>query len=265
MDVATDMSRADAFLIRYRPIAARDEFRNVAVALITEGGEFASVRHLPPSQVTGKLRERGLLDTALVGIGRLIADNPTAALHRMRGMQGRLSGSVLIDGPMPTDVAGDPPGALSSLYRALVAVKSVRSPGTTRGALLDRSVAALRDKGAKVRIGEYFHDYLVDALISPADKAAVILHAQSFDIVRKDWTRAEYETAHFLWAAEKTRTEALCVVQPPVLTDDRAAVSHARVTRWLADAGVTVVGPSDLSQLASRFGPTEQLALSMAI
>lgn len=256
--------RATAFLVQYRGGPTRGEPRNVAVALVAHDGGYAAVKHLPPSQLGERIRERGIVDGALVALARAMVCSADA-INRIESLRAIHGSSLLIGDPMPTDLGAEPDLVLASVFKALVARPVARRAGRTKGEILDRTVATFRRAGAPIRVGQYVGDFLLDAIVEPTGEPAVAIHAQSFEGARREWSRIEHETGHFLYAVEHLRRDAICVIQPPAQTaDDAAAASYSRVGRWLTDAGVTVATPAALATLSARFGSDEQLPLIMA-
>jgi hypothetical protein len=256
--------RGTAYLVQYRHNPGRNEARNIAVALVAHDSDFAAVKHLPQSQFADRLRERGIVDDALVSLGKaLVLDgDPTARMERLRGAA---YGSLQVGDPMPTEIVGNPADVLSRLFKALVARPSSRRPGRTRGEVLDRTVAAFRQVGVPVRVGQYQGDFLIDALVQTDHNGDYAVHAQSFDAVRRDWSSAEHQAAHFLYAIGKLNQQAICVIEPPADVERAAKMSYERIRRWLGDAGVEMASLSTLAHVAARFETTQQLPLIPAI
>ena len=267
MDAVDLLDRGQSFLVQYQLSSSRGELRNIAVVLVAESGGFAAVKHLPPSLLAGRVREQGILDAALVSLADVVSRQPEEALARLDRLRRRREGTLVIGDPMPTDMAGSPERALAATFKALVTRPTARRAGYGKAEILDRAVSTLRGVGATVRVGEYLDDFLIDALIVQArDNPPAIIHAQTFDGARRDWSRLEQETAHFLFASEQIRGEAICVVQPPTERNgvEAGARSYSRVERWIADAGAAMIGPSAVASVAARFGTDHQLPLVMA-
>jgi hypothetical protein len=257
-------SRAYAYLLQYRPSTTRGEARNVAVALVAEDGGYAAVKHLPPSQLAERLRESGIVDSALVSLAQAVRGGGNAA-GRLEAIRSRGAGSLLIGEPMPTDLGGEPDAVLAMIFRTLVARPSHRRTGRSKAEVLDRTVASLRHVGAQVRIGQYVNDFLLDAVIEPRDQPLVAVHAQSFDSDRKEWAPIEHEAGHFLYAVHRLRREAIFVVEPPSQSAPEAAsTSYERISRWLVDAGVALATTPSLPTMASRYESRDQLPLFMS-
>ena len=259
------MEQGTYFVVQYRSAPSRNEVRNIGVALIAGDGQFGALKHLPPSQLSSRIRTQGILDAALVGLGRIVGDDPLRAAERLAAMSLSSNGSVLIGRPMPADLGDDAADTMDALYKALIAQRVGRPPGLSRGVLLDRVVDTFRKSGAPVRRGEYLNDYLIDAIVAPAKAPSTAIHVQSFAVGSRDWARAEKETGYFLHAIETLGVPALCVIQPPPNTAaDDALQSYGRAERMIRHAGVATVQPSDVELFAGRFQAEEQLPLVMA-
>jgi hypothetical protein len=257
--------RGTAYLVQYRHNPGRNEARNIGVALVAHDFDFAAIKHLPQSQFADRLRERGIVDDALVSLGKSLelAGDPAGRMERLRVAT---YGSLQVGDPMPTEIDGSPADVLSRLFKALVARPTSRRPGRTKADVLDRTVAAFRQIGAPVRVGQYQGDFLLDALVESDRDGDYAVHTQSFDAMRRDWSSVEHQAAHFLYAIGKLNQRAISVIEPPASDVESAAtVSYQRIGRWLGDAGVEVASLSTLARLAARFQTTHQLPLIPAI
>lgn len=253
-----------AYVIQHQYSPGRTDGRSVAVALVAEDGGFGAVKHLPPSQLAERLRERGIVDAALVSLARVVAGGPDA-IERLEAIRSRGMGGLTIGEPLSTDLGGAPDTVLSALFHALVARPTSRRSGRTKGEVLDRTVATFRRVGAPVRVGKYVGDFLMDAVVEPADRPELVVLAQSFEGFRKNWGPVEHEAGHFLYAVERMQRKGVCVLQPPVRGDETAMAAFARVSRWCSDSGVEVASTPNLAALAARFGSPEQLPMFMAM
>ncbi len=264
MDAASLITRrGHYFLIRYRAGAARDEGRNVGIALVSSSGDYAAVKHLPASQLSARLREQGILDSALVGLARRLGGEESA-FERLLEMSSRANGSLTVEPPMPADLARGADRTLSALYKGLVAQKVGRRPGLAKSQLLDKVIDTFRHSGAPIRRGQYIDDFLLDAIASRDRDSVTAIHAQSFAASDRDWSRVEKDTGYFLFALDRLDADGLCVIQRPTsLSDDPAKKSYDRVDRWITRAGVRAVELSDLSAIAQGFQSNEQLPLFM--
>lgn len=251
------------YLIRHRPALARHEERSVAVAVVSEQGDYAAVKHLPPSQISQHLRGQGIFDSALVSLGRLIADDPRGAANRLDDLRDRTTGSLVVTEGMPADLSNGPKETLDALFAALVSQRRSRPSGIQKAQVLDRTVDLLRQTGAPVARGEYLEDFLIDAIVTPRDRRPTIIHAQSF-ATHRDWSRAERETGYFLLAAGTLGVASVCVLQAPVGDDDDARRSFERIERLVRRTGIRSVESKDFDQVARSFAPEEQLPLLMA-
>jgi hypothetical protein len=264
MDVVT---RPGYFsLIRYRADAARDELRNVAVALVDEEGEFAAIRSAPISSLSPQLRAQGLLDAMLVGLARdLMAPTRVDGLARLGSLQSQLSAVLLISSPRPAAISTSPKATLDSLYKALVAPKASRGLGIARSHVLDRVIETFRSGGTPVARGTYLKDFILDAVASPSGRPQLPIHTLSFALPNRDWSHVERDTGHFLFAVRQLKTIGVCVVQPPsAISHPSASASLGRITRWLTTEGVETIVPDELMALVARFSPVEQLPLVMS-
>lgn len=266
MDPSILMSdRGQYFVIKYRQSATRNELRNVGIALVAEDGSFASVKHLPPSQLAARLRPQGILDSALVGIGKVVSSDTRRAIERLSAMGSAFASSVTIEPGRPADLSPGPSATLDAIFRTLVAQRSSRATGVTRGKLLDKVVDAFRRGGSDIRRGEYVDDFLIDAMVETPRAPATAIHVQSFALAHRDWPRAERETGYFLYAAGQMDVNCLCVIQPPTeISDDDGRRSYDRVARLVGRAGVVSVDPCDLATVTPRFESSDQLPLVMA-
>jgi hypothetical protein len=226
---------------------------------------FAALKHLPHSQFNERLREQGIIDNALVSLGRSLQEADDAN-RRMERLSDAMYGSLLVGKAMPTEIVGSPEDALSRLFKALVARPTSRRPGRSKADVLDRTVAALRHVGAPVRVGQYEGDFLFDAVVDSDRGGSVAVHTQSFHVTRRHWSSIEHEAAHFLYAIGRLSQAAVSVIEPPARDADAAATgSYERVGRWFADAGVEVTSLSTLPGLVARFETPHQLSLIAAI
>jgi len=257
--------RGQYFVIKYRSSATRNEVRNVGIALVAEDGSFATVKHLPPSQLAARLRPQGILDSALVGIAKVVGSDTQRAIERLNAMGSTFGSSVMIDPGRPADISLNPSATLDAIFGALVGQKSGRPAGLPKGKLLDKVVDTFRRGGSVIRRGEYLDDFLIDALVQESTAPATAIHVQSFALAHRDWSRAERETGYFLYAADHMNVDCLCVIQPPTeISDDDGRRSYDRVTRLVGRAGVLSVEPRNLATVAPRFATGDQLPLVMA-
>jgi len=266
MDAAALLDRrAQFFVLRYRARPSRDEARNLGVALIAEAGSFAMVKHLPVSQLAPSVRDQGILDAALVGIGRTIAREGAAAIDILQSWEQLSAGSIEISGPKPADLGSQPSASLDALYKALVVQRTGRRPGLSKGMLLDKVVNQFRQVGAPIQRGKYLGDFLMDAVVTKDQSAWTALFVESFAHQGHDWSRAERNAGYFLFALDQIAAGALVVLQAPTDTDATDAWrSYERVSHWISRTGLPAVDPIDLPGLAGGYSSEEQLALVMA-
>jgi hypothetical protein len=110
----------------------------------------------------------------------------------------------------------------------------------------------------------YVNDFAIDALISGPSHAAI--QVLSFCVGDSRGVTVEREAGHFLFGMERLNLDATAVLQPPIESSGKVLwTSYDRVQRWLDDAGVASVRPSDIQVLAERYGGHHQLPLSYAV
>lgn len=252
-------------VLRYRSSPSRDETRNIAVMLVDALGNYAEVKAASVGSVSRRLRTQGIMDALLVGISRDLRDHPAVGLRRLEELSETLDGSLLATEPRPTAIPGQPRETLDALFAALVAPHTSRGPGIPKSRVLDRVVASFRETGTPIRRGAYVGDFLFDALVEASGHGPLAIHAESFALPNRDWASAERDAGHFLYAVQRLRPEAICVVQEPSdISTEAARRSHERILRWLGDSGVPHVAPGSISIVARSFAPEEQLPLVMA-
>jgi hypothetical protein len=240
-------------LLRWRPDATRDEARNIAVLLVDEVHDFASLEHAPLSSISQRLREQGILDDVLVGLKERLASIAEMGSDELRALSRDFQRSLVVTAPKRVAV-DDPAATLHALYGAFVAPRrggGSRAP--TKGVILDRVVQALRAQGARARRGAYIDDFIFDVVVE-GERDRAVFEVLSFAVERKDWTPVERDAGHFLYAVQRLEVHGRAVVQPP-LNGHSAAESYKRVRRWLDTEKVPIVAPEDLKD--------QQLALDV--
>jgi hypothetical protein len=245
--MVSDETRRGFFsIVRWRADIARDEARNIAVVLADVEGEYSKLRAVPLSAVSPRLHEQGLLDAMLVGLERRLDedDEPFTAEHLYK-LHRDLQHSVYVTEPKPVAVT-DPDNALTALYRAFVASRGGGRRGQTKGVVLDKVVAALRNRGMSVRRGAYVEDFIFDVVIDEVDRYTPV-EVLSFAAPRKDWSPLEKDAGHFLFALSQLSVPGAAVVQPPPPELDAAVEPYTRVRRWFDHADVPVSDPDDVS------------------
>jgi hypothetical protein len=250
-------------LVRYTADLARGELRNVAVILVGEDPSSGAVRAAPLSRVAPKVRQAGVLDAVLRSLAARLNSGQIVGQAGLMNIASASPSSIFITTPRPAVIDVDLASTLDNLYRAFVGVRSAREP-LRKGEILDRLVASLVRMGASVQRDAYVRDFAIDALVSgPTDAAIQVL---SFCIGGSRGVTVERETGHFLFGLERLNLEATAVVQPPTDAASRDLwASYDRVQRWLDDAGVSFIRPSDIPALARRYGGVEQLPLTYAL
>jgi len=235
-------------VVRWRPDPTRNECKNVAVVLVDAEGQFGGVKPAPISAVSSKLREQGLLDSMIHGIASQFDSAAKPDLEWLKQAHLQMTRSLILTEPKRTAVP-DPTQTLEALYSTLVKPPSVRSSNQTKGRVLDKVIDAIRGRGLQVRRGDYFHDFLFDAIVLNGKKP-VALEVLSFASQAKSFTSAEHDAGHFLFALENVPVErGVAVVQAPLEpdVDELAQTSYARVRRWFGSAGVEAVTPEQFS------------------
>jgi len=119
----------------------------------------------------------------------------------------------------------------------------------TKGVVLDRVVDTLPKRGYHVNRGQYIEDFLFDAVIRvSAHKPPSAVEVLSFATSAKEWTGAEHDAGHFLYAVQQAHLKSLAVVQPPDAKSlETAIASYKRVLRWFNKAGVPTLEPHQLA------------------
>jgi hypothetical protein len=236
-------------VLRWRSDVGRDEAKNLAILLVDPEGQWGGMRAAPLSAISSRLKDQGILDSMLVGLSKQFESEDKPDLTRLQSLRETLQHSIYLTEPKPTAVA-DVNEALHALYRAFIAPKAGGARVITKGVVLDRVVETLRKRGFSVNRGHYVEDFLFDAVVKEGPRQpASALEVLSFATAAKEWTGAEHDAGHFLYAVEQVRLQPLAVVQPPdrERSADTAAVSFKRVMRWFDKAGVRTVEPSELA------------------
>jgi hypothetical protein len=249
----TGIDRGFYSVVRWRPNGTRDEARNVAVVLVDSEGQFGGVRIAPLSSLSSDTRQQGLLDTILHGLESQFEEGQRPDLSRLRELSENLSQSLYVTAPRPTAVP-DPDLTLQALYKALVA-PTATPRSLTKGVVTDQVVRSLRQRGWRVRRGEYLDDFVFDAVIDRPE-GVLVCDVLSFATIKKDWIPAERDAGHFLYGIGRLHLSGMAVIQPPPEdSNDYAKTSFERVRHWFDEAAVPVHAPEDLTSL--------QLSLSL--
>jgi hypothetical protein len=241
------MQRGYYSILRWTSDPTRDEARNVAVLLVDAEGQFGGLRAAPISALSSNLRQQGLLDSLLQGLTQQFEAQDKPDLGRLTSLQLALSRSLYLTEPAPVAVP-DPGTTLVALYRAYVAPKP--SPrAETKGVLLDQVVTSLRQWGYTTRRAEYFGDHLFDAIVDRREGQAVV-EVLSFASSARDWSGAERDAGHFLYATEQVGVPGAVVIKAPTdRSRESALTSYERVHRWLDKAHVPTVASDRLEDL----------------
>jgi hypothetical protein len=240
-------------LLRWRRDIARSEARNVAVIVLDADGKHAVLQAAPISSISKKLYSQGILDAVVAGLEQRLSDTDRPA-SLLADLGKSLDRSLYLTPLMPTAVA-DLDSTAQVLYRALVKPRSSGSGEITSGKLLDDIVARLRKHGLAVRRGEYLSSFLFDAVIDgPRERA--VLEVLSFATSAKDWTAAEHNAGHFLYAVDKLRMKSAAVIKPPNEKSAKAAHrAYDHVCGWMKDENIRVLAPEDAPETLAGVTP----------
>ncbi len=241
------MNRGYYSVIRWAADATRDEAKNVAVVLVDAEGQFGGLRAAPPSAIGGNLREQGLLDSLMQGLAAQFDSDDKPDLRKLQAWRGNLSRSLYLTDPKPVAVS-DSGATLRALYRAFVAPKSAPR-SATKGVVLEQVVTTFRKWGVTAHLGQYVDDYLFDAVVAVNSKPTVI-EVLSFATGTRDWSTAERDAGHFVFAVDQTGLPAAAVVNPPTDASKlTAGTSYGRVVRWFDRAAIPTVVPDRIQDL----------------
>lgn len=247
-ELAKELATKQGFfsVLRWRSDITRDEARNVAVLLIEPEGRFGGMRAAPLSSVSQSLREQGLLDQVLVDIAAQFSEAAKPDLGTLQDWHGRLQRSLYLSDPQPVAVSGEDE-TLDALYKAYLAPAGGPRRALTKGAVLDRVVAAYRKQGHEVQRAHYIEDFIFDVVLNGPSTKPTVVEVLSFAAPRKDWTPVEKDAGHFLFAVASLGVAGRAVIQGPGEDSDRSATEpYDRVRRWLDRADVPIQAPEDL-------------------
>jgi len=235
-------------VLRWRNDGTRDEARNVAIIVVGGDGGSAAMRTAPISSISPRLHDQGILDGWLVGLERQFQEAGNGALELLTSLYGSLHHSLYLTEPKPTAVP-DLDLTAGALYRAFVAPRSRGSSELTRGKLLDQTVRRLRQSGLSVRRGEYVDSFLFDAVVdSPHGTSA--LEVLSFATSARNWSGAEHDAGHFLYAIRKLSMRGAAVIQPPAdFSNVNARRAYDHVSGWMEDESIRVVAPARAAEV----------------
>jgi hypothetical protein len=244
MVVDTRTDTAYFSILRWRTDPARDEAKNVAVILVDEAGERGGIKAAPISSLSSRLRDQGLLDSMVEGLARQFSSEVKPTIRELNEMHRALDRSLYLTEPRSTAMPGNPNEVLTSLYRAYVAPRSRGGSTPTKGAVLDRVLNTFRRQGIEVHRGQYVSDFLFDAVVQSPRNQSSVVEVLSFATAARDWSGAEHDAGHFLYAMERVSLPGFAVIRPPAeASHESAHKAHERVQRWFADAQVPVTAP----------------------
>lgn len=245
-------------LLRWRRDPARDECRNVAVILVSPDGRFGGIRRAPISSMSTNIRQQGILDAVIHGLAQQFESEVIPDVAQIAEMSSTLEErSLVVTDPQPAAVT-DPKSTLDALYRALVQPAGRPQNRHSKGAVLDRVVDSFRIGGYEVTRGEYYKDFLFDAIVATPDEGNVMVDVLSFASDKRIWSGEEKDAGHFLYGLRQIDGRGLGVIVPPEeRSASAAAESYQRVTRWFDRDSVAHVVPTELATL-----PGVQLALA---
>jgi hypothetical protein len=137
-----------------------------------------------------------------------------------------------------------------ALYRTFVAPRSRGSSEITSGKLLDQTVKRLRQSGLSVRRGEYIDSFIFDAVIE-SPRGTSVVEVLSFATSARNWTGAEHDAGHFLYAVRRLSMQAAAIIKPPAdFSNVNARQAYEHVSGWMRDEKVEVV---DVDHAAEAF------------
>lgn len=233
-------------ILRWRSDATRDEARNVAVILVEAEGQFGVVRAAPPSAISPRLQEQGLLDAMVVSLEKRLAGSDRPNVIELRKMQQSMQHSLYLTEPQLVAVL-DVDTTAGALYKAFIAPRRAPSRRLTKGAVLDTVVNSLRRGGHNVGRSQYVGDFVFDLVVE--QDRLVVGEVLSFATDAKNWIPTEHDAGHFLYALDRVDAEGFAVVQSPSEVSDSSAYrAFERVTRWLDREGVMYSEPGQLQQ-----------------
>lgn len=235
-------------ILKWRDNPTRDEARNIAVLLVDPEGEFAGIRRAPPSALSTRLAQQGLIDDVLEGLKERFEGEEPPNLADLNDMRTTFVNSIAISDPKPV-VVKDLDKTLKALYKAYVQkTTSYGGKPITKSALRSDVTQQLRRKGYKVALDHYVDDFRFDVVVEdPQSRGQTAAEVLSFANPKKTWTREEDGAGHFLFAIRYTNLEPLAIVQPPTeVSLDIAIATFERVSRWFRNEKVEVVSLEDV-------------------
>lgn len=234
-------------ILRWGLDPTRDEAKNVAVVLVDQEGTIGGFRAAPVSSISRRLHEQGIVDTILQNVNKQFESAHRPSLGMLIELQRSMKHSLQFTEPKPT-LVGDSEIVLNALYQAYVAPRGGGSQTMTKGRALDRVVESLRRRGHEVRRGDYFGDFLFDAIIDGQRDVAV--EVLSFATTAQKWTPVEHDAGHFLFALERVGIPGVAVLfRPSDSSHQNAVSSYDRICRWFAAAGVQVADPESVENV----------------
>ena len=219
-------------LLRWRRDPARDECHNVAVILVSRDGRFGGIRPAPISSISNNIRQQGILDAVIQGLAQQFDSEVKPDVAQIADMSATLEErSLVVTEPVPAAVT-DPQSTLDALYKALVQPSGGYKP-QSKGAVLDRVVNSFRRRGYTVTRGEYFDDFLFDAIIAAPRVGNVMIDVLSFTSGKRNWTGEKKDAGHFLYGLQRVNGRGLGVIASPTqLSANAASVTYERIMRW---------------------------------
>lgn len=244
--MAKDVRRRGYFsVLKWRSNPTRDEAKNIGVILVDPEGEYGGILTAPPSFLSKRLRDQGIIDSLLEGFRERFNQPEPPNLEELENLSTDFVNTLVLTAPKKVLVT-DKDATLTALYNAFVR-KSTGFPRRkmTKGALRDSVTNTLRKRGYKVRLGEYIENFIFDAVIlDPKSMSKTVTEILSFANDKKSWTPEEHDAGHFLYAIRKIDHAPLAIVQPPTeISLDVAIESHERILSWLNTERVEVIDP----------------------
>lgn len=246
--MATEIRQGYYSLLRWRPIAHRDEATNVAVILVDAEGEFGGIESISVNRVSKTLGGQGILDAMINDLKEKFEQGEKPDLEYLRNLHNSLERSIIVTEPQLV-VVSDEKTTLKALKKAYIATPAFQGPIKSKADLLTQSVDILRLRGLSVDRGSYYRKFYFDLIIrkekSTRPNFAEVL---TFNLVKKNWVETEQDAGHFLYALKKIDMNGFAIVQAPTETSvDEAFKSHERVMSWFKGEKITVVEPNSIS------------------
>lgn len=256
------MSEGFYSLVRYTPDTARGEARNVAVFLVDEKRNLAMVKAAPLAQVARRIEEHGILDSLLVRFAERVQAGEFRRSDEVNYLARSVTGALTVTVTRPAAIEDRIDVTLNHLYKAFVRPRRGRDR-ISRSVILDRLVRACRRAHVHVEPGAYIRDVMFDAVLTDPDRVMPI-QVLTFETSGPRNMATEHAAGHFLYGLQRVKASGVCVVQAPSdMAVGESRLSFDRVSRWLEDAGVGMVTPADIGNLARTMAGNENLPLVM--